>query len=112
MQAGAGQASTSAPQSLLLTVDFEDQTGVLAAPCGVCDGDHVVASVLQPQVQQRHGAVVVWLDPADVVHRDVGVDARLPRPDAAAHQPRHERPLDGRDARARHTQGEEDVLLN
>lgn len=70
---------------LSLTIDFQDKSSILAAACIVSDGHHVVAGVLQPQIRQDHGAVVVRLHAAAIVGSDVDEGAWPPDPDGAAH---------------------------
>lgn len=95
-----------------LTVHFQDKPSVLAASRCLWDGDHVVSVVLQPQVRQAHGAIVVGLHPAAVVQRYVRVHPRLPSPYGAAHRSRHKVPLYGGDPAAGDIHWEKHVLLH
>jgi len=78
-----------------LTVHFQDKPDILAASCWVCDSDHIVSSILQPQVRQAHWTIFKGLYSAFVIYSYVGVQPRLPSPYISAHQSWHKGPLYG-----------------
>lgn len=95
-----------------LTIYFEDEAAVFAASCRFCDSDDVVSCVLQPQVWQAHGAIVVGLHSAAVIHSYVGVNPWLPCPYGAADHTWHKVPFYGGDPTAGNVHWEKDVLLH
>lgn len=97
---------------LQLTVHFQDKASVLAASWCISNSDHVESSVLQLQVWQADGAIVVSLHSAPVIHRHVGVHARLPSSNGAAHRSWHKVPLYRGDPTAGNVHWEKHILLH
>lgn len=75
---------TQNPQSL--TVHLQDKPSIFAASSCFCNSDHVVSSILQPQVRQAHGAIAIGLHPAAVILCYVRIHPRLPCHYGAAHR--------------------------